>query len=176
MCNSPRQIASVITALVLFSGGAWAATTVIDGNVLDQKGQPLKGADIRIERSGGSTWKQAVKTNDKGYYSCGGLEAGVIYRVSLIVDNKVRASINNVKTRISPAVHMNFDMNTDKMAGSATAASPKKKTHKVWMEAETGSNLGGRWVEVDEQGLEPGTSNVKKVSGDSIRSMQIGNR
>ncbi len=176
MFTFPSKVVSIITALVLVGGGAWAAA--IEGIVLDQKGLPLKGADVRLERSGGGTWKQVVKTDDKGHYTCGNLEAGAIYRVSLAVNNTVKASITNVKTRVSPAVAMNFNLQTDKSGGSATVASSssKKKTHRVWAPGETGSNLGGRWVEVEGDGVEPSVNNVKKASGDSVRSMQMGSR
>ena len=176
MFTFPSKVVSIITAFALVGGGAWAAA--IEGIVLDQKGLPLKGADVRLERNGGSTWKQAVRTDDKGHYTCGNLEAGAIYRVSLVVNNTVKASITNVKTRVSPTVAMNFNLQTNKSAGSATAASSssKKKTHRVWAPGETGSNLGGRWVEVEGDSPEASGNNIQKASGDAIRGLQMGSR
>jgi len=177
MLISPYKFASAITALILSAGSVWAASATIEGNVLDQKGQPLKGADIRIEHSGGSAWKQATKTDGKGYYAISSLETGQTYRVTLLVNNQVKASINNVKTHPNSPASMNFDLSKDKLAASG-AAMPvtKKKTHKVWVASETGSNLGGRWVEEQEGGNDVNANNVKKASGDSIRGLQMGGR
>jgi hypothetical protein len=177
MSTSPRKVTSIITVLCLTGASAWAGNASIEGNVLDQKGQPLKGADVRIERSGGSAWNQATKTDGRGFYTVGNLEAGQNYRVTLLVHNQVKASINNVKTRATPPVSMNFDLSKDKLSpsGSSTAAT-KKKMHKVWVPSETGSNLGGRWVDEEEGGNDVSVNNVKKASGDSIRGLQMGGR
>jgi hypothetical protein len=175
MSISPYKFALAIPAIILFAGSALAGNATIEGNVLDQKGQPLKGADVRVERSGGSAWKEATKTDAKGSYAIGSLEPGQTYRVTLLVNNQVKASINNVKTRQNPPVAMNFDLSKDKTT-AAGASVTKKKTHKVWVASETGSNLGGRWVEEQEGGNDANANNVKKASGDAIRSMQMGGR
>ena len=48
----------------------------------------------------------------------------------------------------------------------------------VYVPAETGSNLSGRWVEVDDQAgagaATAGTNNVRRLSGDAVRNMQGG--
>lgn len=138
----------------------------------------MKGADIRIERSGGSAWKEATKTDGKGFYEVSNLEPQQTYRVTLLVNNQVKASINNVKTVKDVPVSMNFDLSkNDKLAEQeANLPATKKKMHKVWVASETGSNLGGRWVEVQEGGNEAGANNVKKASGDAIRGLQMGGR
>ena len=105
------------------------------------------------------------------------MDAGQTYRVTLLVNNQVKASINNVKTRQSPPVSMNFDLSKDKLAASgAPVPLTKKKTHKVWVASETGSNLGGRWVEEEDGGNNASANNVKKASGDAVRGMQMGGR
>jgi hypothetical protein len=175
MSTSPYRFALAIPAIILFAGSALAGNATIEGNVLDQKGQPLKGADIRVERSGGSAWKEATKTDAKGSYAIGSLETGQTYRLTLLVNNQVKASINNVKTRQNPPVSMNFDLSKNKVA-EAGAPATKQKTHKVWVASETGSNLGGRWVEVQEGGNDAGANNVKKASGDAVRGLQMGGR
>ena len=51
-------------------------------------------------------------------------------------------------------------------------ASGKKVKHLVWTGSATGSNLGGRWVEVDDnQTVAPGTLNVDRVSGETVRDL-----
>ena len=177
MFISRYKLTLLITALILAASRSWAGNATIEGKVLDQRSQPLKGADIRIERSGGSTWKQATKTDGKGFYAAGSLEPGQTYRVTLLVNNQVKASINNVKTRQGQPVSMNFDLSKDKLASAGTPLpATKKKTHKVWVAAETGSNLGGRWVEEEEGGNNANANNVKKANGDAIRGLQMGGR
>ena len=177
MSTSPRKVASIITVLLLTGASTWAGNASIEGSVLDQKGQPLRGADIRIERSGGSAWNQATRTDDKGFYSIGNLEPSQMYRVTLLVHSRAKASINNVKTRQNLAVSMNFDLSKDKLSpsGPSTVAA-KKKTHKVWVPSETGSNLGGRWVEEEDGAITANVNNVKKASGDSVRGLNMGSR
>lgn len=173
MSNSARTVGSLITALVLIGGSAWAGNAVIKGNVSDQKGQPLKGADIRVESNGGGAAKQATKTDSKGFYSVANLDAGKNYRVTLVVNNQVKASILNVKTLQNRPVSLNFDLSKDKIAAAGSDAS-KGKIHKVWVPSETGSNLGGRWVDEQEGGNDG--SRVQKASGDSVRGLQMGGR
>jgi hypothetical protein len=55
---------------------------------------------------------------------------------------------------------------------SATAKSGKK--HKVWVPNNTGTHIGGRWVEVDESGsTDAGALNVKRGSGEDLRRQQL---
>ena len=58
---------SVLLGLVLISGSAWAAISAIEGTVKDPKGQPVKGADIRIEAKDGSKLLKTVKTDASGH-------------------------------------------------------------------------------------------------------------
>src|SRR6266550_2212090 len=51
----------------------------------------------------------------------------------------------------------------------AKAAAPAKKAkHMVWVPADTGSHLGGRWVEVDDQGKGAAGANIDKASGEGL--------
>src|SRR6266568_8367388 len=94
-----HMLGSVLLGLVLMSGSAWAATSAIEGVVKDPKAQVISGADVRIEATGGSSWSKVVKTDAKGHYVYNGLDVGT-YRVSLLVNSSVKASINNVKTQL----------------------------------------------------------------------------
>jgi hypothetical protein len=177
MFTSPYKLLLAIIAMAVVASNAWAGNATIEGTVLDQKGKPLKGADVRVEHSGGSAWKQAAKTDAKGLYLVGSLDPDQTYRVTLLVNNQVKASINNVRTRTALPVSMNFDLSKDKTAATGQSLpATKKKTHKVWVASETGSNLGGRWVEEQEGGNDAGANNVKKASGDAVRGMQMGSR
>jgi len=78
--------------LIVFAASAWAAPSALEGIVKDPAGQPLKGADVRVEAKGGSNFSKTVKTDVKGQYVCNVLTAGN-YRVTLLVNGAVKASI-----------------------------------------------------------------------------------
>ena len=46
--------------------------------------------------------------------------------------------------------------------------------HKVWVPSDTGSHLGGRWVEVGETGsVDTGASNVQRANAEELRRQQL---
>ena len=53
---------------------------------------------------------------------------------------------------------------------SACTTDQKQGKHMVWVPAETGSHLGGRWVEVDESAKPaPGASNVQRANAEELQ-------
>lgn len=157
-----------VLALISMSATVQATTTAIEGVVQGPKGHLICGAEVRIEATGGSRWNKVVKTDATGHYVYAALSAGT-YRVSLTVNGSVRASINNVKTSPYESTKLNFNLK-----GSDLSSPKKKPTHMVWLPSETGSHIGGRWVEVDDSGNADttGAQNVQKVSGDALREIQ----
>jgi Carboxypeptidase regulatory-like domain len=159
-------IASV--GLFVFIFNAWAGNPSLEGIVKDPNGKAVKGADVKIE--GKSNFLKSVKTDANGHYICTGLVNGT-YRVTLLVNGAVKASINNAATKASGPTQLDFDLKQTSVAGR----SAKKKTHMVYMPADTGSHIGGRWVEVDDQGNAAnaaGADNVQKAGNAAIRNMQ----
>ena len=155
-----------LLGLVLCATSAWATTSSIQGIVKDAKGQPIKGADVRIETKDGSKLIKTVKTDANGRYVSDGLPAGV-YRVTLVVNGAVKTSINNTKTKADGPTQLNFDLKP--VAASQASAGEKKGKHMVWMPASTGTHTGGRWVEVDDTSAEPGALNVKRASAEQLQ-------
>ena len=153
--------------LVLCVGSVWAAPPVIQGIVNDPKGHPIKGADVRIETTNGGKLLKTVKTDANGHYVSDGLPAGV-YRVTLVVNGAVKASINNTKTRADQPTQLNFDLKPT--SASQASGSTKKGKHMVWVPAKTGSHIGGGWVEVDDTGsVEPGAQNVQQINAEQLQ-------
>src|ERR1043166_5331630 len=145
---------------------AWAGPASIEGVVKDAKGQPIKGADVRVESRDGKQLFNAVKTDGKGRYISQGLQPGV-YRVSLVVNGVVKASIMNTKTNANQGTQLNFDLKP----GAAGQANTQQKSakHTVWIPASTGSHMGGRWVEVEEGGAAAaGSLNVGHASAEQL--------
>src|SRR5207302_3455324 len=151
---------------VICVANAWAGPSSIQGLITDIKGQPIKGADVRIESKDGKQVFATAKTDGKGRYISQGLQPGV-YRVSLLMNGAVKASITNTKTKADQSTQLNFDL---KPASASQASAPAKSgKNMVWMPATTGSHTGGRWVEVPAGAAEPGALNVKKANAEQLQ-------
>src|SRR5262249_41973574 len=155
----------------LCAANAWAGPSSIQGIVKDAKGQPIKGADVRVESRDGKQLFNTVKTDAKGRYISQGLQPGV-YRVSLIMNGAVKASIMNANAKSSQTTQLNFDLKPVTSGQAATGQKTGKRM--VWVSPSTGSHTGGRWVEVDEGGAAAaGALNVKRGSAEAIRQQQL---
>jgi TolB-like protein/tRNA A-37 threonylcarbamoyl transferase component Bud32 len=128
----------------------------IQGFVKDAKGEPIKGTDVRIESRDGKQVFSTVKTDSKGRYISQGLQPGV-YRVTLLVNGAVKASITNTQTKANQPTQLNFELKPTSQAGNTA----KRRKHMVWVPNRTGSHLGGAWVEVDDKGNEHAESNIE---------------
>ncbi len=155
---------SVVGLLIAFS--AWAGTSALEGVVKDPAGHPVKGADVRIEARNGGSFSRIVKTDATGHYTSAGLAVG-IYKVTLVVNGAVKASILNAYTQSGKPTQLNFEL---------TPKTKAVKKHMVWIPAETGTHIGnGQWVEVDDNGNvanSTGANAVDKSSGDAFRTPQ----
>ena len=153
--------------VMLFVASASAASSVLQGIVKDAKGHPIEGADIRIVATKTGGLPTTIKTNVDGRYSSEGLAAGK-YRVTLVVNGAVKASINNATLEPSESTQLNFELK--QMRASVTVTKGK---HRVWMPAFTGSRLPGRWVEVDDSGVwsaaNATANHVVRVSAEELR-------
>ena len=136
---------AVVICLLLLAPGAWAFAAALEGIVNAPDGRPIKNAQVRIEAKSGKFTK-TITTDAKGHYFCDGLTTAADYKVTLVINGSVKASIMNTKTVAGKSTELNFDLRQAK-------GSPKR--HMVWVPQETGSHIGptsGSWVEVDENG------------------------
>ena len=151
---------------LLLGFSAWAGTPVLEGVVKDPAGHPVKGADVRIEARNGGNFSRIVKTDAAGHYNSAGLAVG-IYKVTVVVNGAVKASILNAYTQSSKPTQLNFEL---------TAKTTPVKTHRVWIAPATGTLIGGgTWVDVDDKGNivnNTGVNNVEKLSGNPVQTMQ----
>jgi serine/threonine protein kinase len=135
----------------------------IEGFVRDAKGEPIKGADVRIESRDGKQVFSTVKTNPKGHYVSQGLQPGA-YRVTLLVDGTVKASIMNTQTKPNQPTELNFDFKPASQAGNIA----KGRKRMVWVPSRTGSHIGGNWVEVDDGGEAHSRANIQTLKTDTL--------
>ena len=131
----------------------------IQGLVKYAEGEPIKGADVRIESRDGKQLFSTVRTDPKGRYVSQGLQPGG-YRVTLLVNGAVKASIMNTQTKANQPTQLNFELKPASQAGN-TAKSGKRM---VWVPARTGSHIGGNWVEVEDTGKAHSRFNVHTVT------------
>jgi Carboxypeptidase regulatory-like domain len=83
-----------------------AAGTSVEGVVKDPTGGPIKAADVRIEAN---NFSKTIKTDTSGHYICDGLGVGT-YKITLVVNGKVKASILDAKTQAGKATQLNFNL------------------------------------------------------------------
>jgi hypothetical protein len=117
-----------------------AQSAALSGVVKNSNGQPIQGAEIRIQGSDANKIGK-IHTNANGHYNYPALETGT-YNVTLVINGAVKASINNVRTRVGENQTLNFDL----QRGPSAAGK-----HYVWIPSVTGSHLG-YWQEVDDSG------------------------
>lgn len=156
-----------VIAVMLFVVSASAASFVLQGIVKDANGHPIKGADIRIEATKTGRLLTTVKTNVNGRYSLEDLAAGD-YRVTLVVNGAVKASINNTTFEPGESTQLNFELKQTHASVTVT-----KGTHRIWVPPFTGSRLPGRWIEVNDStswaGAHVSTDHVVQVSAEELQ-------
>ena len=153
--------------VMLFVASALAGSSVLQGTVKDAKGHLIQGADIRIEATNTGRLLTTVKTDVYGRYTLEGLVAGN-YRVTLVVNGAVKASINNTTLKLGESTQLNFELKQTRASVTVT-----KGKHWVWVEAFTGSRLPGRWVEVDGSGswtaADAIANNIVRISAEELQ-------
>src|SRR5436309_1286583 len=128
--------------LLLWASGMWASAAALEGIVKAADGHPVKNAQVQIEAKN-VKFAKTVTTDAKGHYFCDGLATGADYKVTLLVNGSVKASILNTRIQRGNPTELSFNLRREK--GSL-------KRHMVWVPQETGSHIGstnGHWVEVD---------------------------
>jgi len=108
MSGIMRKLALAAIFSLLLGAASWAQTSSIEGDVKGPDGQPLRGAQIKIERQD-IRGNYKVKTDKKGHYFHAGLPLGT-YRIILEVDGKLADQVNNVRTRLGDPTVVNFDL------------------------------------------------------------------
>lgn len=99
---------SVMAALlaVVFAAVASAQTGMIKGKVVDPKSQPVVGAKITIEFTGGINRKMETKTDRKGEFIQIGLQSGA-YKVTA-TDDKLGSQSFPANVRVGQTQEVNF--------------------------------------------------------------------
>jgi hypothetical protein len=147
------------------------AQSVVQGDVKGVDGRALKGARVQLERQDKKAAPIVVTTDFKGRFTANNIPDGK-YAVSAATSAGVRSPVQTVQARMDRPVMITFDLRPTH--GSKTAAGGKKKKKYVWVPSETGSHLGGKYVEVDEDATDAGPSadHISKSSGAEVKRLQ----
>lgn len=169
---SYRLARLTVGSLALFAASAFAQNSVLQGDVTGVDGRPAKGAEVRIQPARGQLAPTIVKTDSRGHFVANNLAAGP-YNISAAGSGGVTSPVQAIKVQGNKPVTIAFDLRNN---GGAKAASKggKKKTKFVWMPDQTGSHLGGHWVEVDENATDAGPTaqHLNKANGNAVRNLQ----
>jgi hypothetical protein len=161
----PKLLSVSFVGLLLLTFSASAGTSAFEGVVKDPTGRPIKGADVHIEAKNGSNFSTIAKTDATGHYTSDGLAAGT-YKVSLVVDGSVKASILQARAQLGKRTRLNFEL---------TQKTGPVKKHMVWIPAEIGTRIGhGQWVEIDDEGnvvAHSGVSSVERTNASALSKM-----
>ncbi|MGI9115901.1 MAG: carboxypeptidase-like regulatory domain-containing protein, partial [Chthoniobacterales bacterium] len=135
---------AVVLCSLFFSVSAFSQTS-LSGEVRGVEGRLIRGAEVRLQREDAKAAPVALKTNAKGHFSAGKLPAGR-YAVTASAGGLASAP-QSVKVSSARAETLPLRLVA---AASANAGPVKKKKHLVWVPAQTGSRIGGGYVEVDD--------------------------
>jgi hypothetical protein len=158
----PALYLALVLGSIFLATAAAAQTTAIEGVVRGPGGKPMKNADVRLESKAKAVAAQTTKTDTSGRYRFANVGVGK-YRVTILSGSQVQGFIDNVNTSNSKAAKVDFDIK------GAVAGQAKKTKHLVWVPNETGTHLGGHWVEEDNAS---GSERVEKKSGAALQNMQ----
>jgi hypothetical protein len=95
-----------LVGLLLVTFSVFAGTSVLEGVAKDATGRPIKGADVRIEAK---NFSKILKTDASAHYVTHGLPVGT-YKVMLVINGQVKASILDAKTQLDKPTQLNFDL------------------------------------------------------------------
>jgi Carboxypeptidase regulatory-like domain len=156
---TPLFLIPLVLSCFALSPGVQAlpvGTSALEGAVKDPTGRPIKGADVRIEAK---NFSKIAKTDASGHYISSGLAVGT-YKVTVVTNGSVKASILNAKAQLGKTTQLNFDL-------TAQTASATRHIHSVWCPNETGTLIGGtgRWIDVDDNGNIVSNTGVNRTTG-----------
>jgi len=119
-------IAALVVAAFLAAVPACAQFGSIEGDVKDQEGNPMVGAQILIERTD-IKGNYKCKSDRKGHYFHGGLPLGN-YNVTLAdASGKALDMVKGVRTRLGDSQMVNFDLKARQQRAAAQQAGIKTK-------------------------------------------------
>jgi tetratricopeptide (TPR) repeat protein len=128
MLAKSRAYIGFVVSFLLLAGASFAQISAVEGDVKGTDGQPIKGAEILIERKDMKGTYKGAKSDKKGHYIYNGLPLGT-YKVSVLVGGEVKDSVDGVRTKLGDPTDVSFDLRkTSAQAGpGAGPAAPEQE-------------------------------------------------
>jgi hypothetical protein len=116
----PKSLILSLVGIIFVAFSVSAGASVLEGVVKDASGRPIKGADVRIEAK---KFSKILKTDASGRYVTDGLAVGT-YKVTLVINGQVKASIVDAKTQVNKPTQVNFDLSGKRASADKVQRSP----------------------------------------------------
>ena len=164
-----KLVPLAFTSLLLCAANS-LAQSIIQGQVTGVDGRGAQGAQVRIQSARGQQSPILVKADARGHFVANNVAAGP-YNISAVGAGGVSSTVQAIKVQGNKPITVAFDLRNN--GGAKTAGNGKKKTKFVYVPDQTGSHLGGHWIEVDENASGvPSAQHVNSASGNTIRDIQ----
>jgi tetratricopeptide (TPR) repeat protein len=117
MLAQTRRLLLLSGFVLLVTSSAWAQVTTMEGDVKDEKGQPVPKALVKLERTDIKGHYQ-VKSDKKGHWFYTGLPLGT-YNITCEVNGQVVDKVEGVKSKYGDSTTVDFNTGRGKMAQAA---------------------------------------------------------
>jgi hypothetical protein len=145
-------------------GKTSAQNASIRGLVKNMDGKPFAGAQVKIERTDGKTRPINTYADASGNYIVNGLPVGT-FKVAAYSKTNAK-ELGGVNTKSGSPVTV--DLNLSRKSNN------KLEKHYVLVGGETGSGIGGQWVEGDQKG--PGMNTIVKLNHEgAVKQFEVYN-
>jgi Flp pilus assembly protein TadD len=134
------SIIAIVAAVTMAVPAAAQSTGMVKGIVTDDQGQPVDGARVSIEMTGGTGRRFEAKTNRKGEYIQIGLSSGS-YRITAEKD-KLGSQPVTVSVRVNQPAEANLVLAVASAAAQKEAAAKTAELKKIFDEGVTLSTAG----------------------------------
>ena len=131
---------AIVAALAVAAPVAAQSTGMVKGVVTDDKGQPVEGAKVTIEMTGGTGRRFESKSNKKGEYIQIGLNSGA-YKITAEKDKLGSAPVT-VNVRVNQPAEANLILGMASAAASKDAAAKLAELKKIFDEGVALSSAG----------------------------------
>ena len=146
---------AVAPLILLLSSKAATPQAAIDVEVTGVDGKPSQAAEVRIESREKKFAPIVMKTDKRGHLVTTNLPVGT-YTLTATVEGGIRSS-QVIKTQANQPEMVAFDMR------KTPAMTSKTKKKYVWVQAQTGTRIGGYWAEANDAGAAKTKSNGQNV-------------
>jgi hypothetical protein len=172
MAMSHLGVASILCGVMASFTAAKADTNTVQGLITGSDGKPLAHAEVRAERTDAVAKRVVTKTDANGHYTFTALPTGR-YSISVVAERSAQrpaaatATVGSdsgqpIRRFISP---LPYQVKADFSGGS----SANVRSRFVWKPGETGSHIGGRWINAAEANG-PAANPLQKLDNGDLNS------